>query len=195
MFRLTAKKWRQPPAAILPVLRRAKKGPILGAPVKTGGRQWMKVPYGEGLANHIDPESCACNREVASEALTGERSGQLLSHEMGLSSGRRRCRENRKTTQDTPLSRGVSWSRVVVDPVHERKLPAREPGDPMSYLGSWRQGTLCESQGSTAEMHSHGKSDRPIDTVEAAEQWKVGVTWQWLSVEQERSARITGLPG
>jgi hypothetical protein len=24
-------------------------------------------------------------------------------------------------------------------------------------------------------MHSHGKSDRPIDTVEAAEQWKVGI--------------------
>ena len=33
----------------------------------------MRVPYDEGVANHIGPESCAGVREGVSEALTGER--------------------------------------------------------------------------------------------------------------------------
>ncbi len=41
----------------------------------------MKEPHGEGLALHTDPESCACCREAAGEALTGARTGQLLSCE------------------------------------------------------------------------------------------------------------------
>ncbi len=32
----------------------------------------MREPYGEGVASHTDPESCACGREAASEALIGE---------------------------------------------------------------------------------------------------------------------------
>jgi hypothetical protein len=37
----------------------------------------VQVHYGEGVANHTDPESCAAYREVCGEALTGERAGQL----------------------------------------------------------------------------------------------------------------------
>mgnify|MGYP007135461071 CR=1 FL=1 len=33
----------------------------------------MRVPYDEGVANHIGPESCAGVREGVSEALTRER--------------------------------------------------------------------------------------------------------------------------
>ena len=44
----------------------------------------MQVHYGEGVANHADPESCAACREVCGEALTGERAGQPLSHEIFL---------------------------------------------------------------------------------------------------------------
>ena len=44
----------------------------------------MQVHYGEGVANHTDPESCAAYREVWGEALTGERAGQPLSHEIFL---------------------------------------------------------------------------------------------------------------
>ena len=36
----------------------------------------MKVHHDEGVANHIDPESCAGTREGLGEALTGERIGQ-----------------------------------------------------------------------------------------------------------------------
>ena len=50
----------------------------------------MQVRYGEGLAIHTDPESCAGIREGAGEALTGARIG-------GVSSGKQyspgcRCR-------------------------------------------------------------------------------------------------------
>ena len=41
----------------------------------------MQVPYDEGVANHIGPESCAVVREGGGEALTGERTGQPLSRE------------------------------------------------------------------------------------------------------------------
>jgi transposase len=48
---------------------------------ETGKRQEVKVHHGEGVAIHIDPESCAGGREAAREALTGARAGQPLSGE------------------------------------------------------------------------------------------------------------------
>ena len=42
----------------------------------------MKVRYDEGVAIHIDPESCAGSREAAREVLTGEHAGQPLSREI-----------------------------------------------------------------------------------------------------------------
>jgi hypothetical protein len=39
----------------------------------------VQVHHDEGVANRIDPESCADAREGIGEALTGERMGQPLS--------------------------------------------------------------------------------------------------------------------
>jgi len=47
----------------------------------------VRVHYDEGVANHIDPESCAGIREGTGEALTGERIGQPSSRERGIISG------------------------------------------------------------------------------------------------------------
>jgi len=47
---------------------------------ETGGKERVQVPYDEGRANHIGPESCVAHREVWGEALTGEAMGQALSH-------------------------------------------------------------------------------------------------------------------
>jgi RNA-directed DNA polymerase len=44
----------------------------------------MKEPYGEGLASHTGPESCADNRKVGREALTGAQAGGVFSREMLL---------------------------------------------------------------------------------------------------------------
>ena len=38
----------------------------------------MKEPYFEGLATRGSPESCACARKVAREALTGVRAGTAI---------------------------------------------------------------------------------------------------------------------
>lgn len=45
----------------------------------------MKESYGEGVTHHTGPESCAVNRKVRGEALTGVRTGQPLSGEIILS--------------------------------------------------------------------------------------------------------------
>jgi RNA-directed DNA polymerase len=38
----------------------------------------MQESYGEGLASHTGPESCAQYRKVRSEALTGVRAGEVI---------------------------------------------------------------------------------------------------------------------
>ena len=50
----------------------------------------MQVHHDEGVANRIDPESCADTREGIGEALTGERIGQPLSRERTFPGCRRR---------------------------------------------------------------------------------------------------------
>jgi RNA-directed DNA polymerase len=47
----------------------------------------MQESYGEDLASHTDPESCAVARKGAREALTGARAGGLLSREILLVRG------------------------------------------------------------------------------------------------------------
>ena len=42
----------------------------------------MKESYGEGVATHAGPESCAAARKDRGEALTGVRAGRVLSREM-----------------------------------------------------------------------------------------------------------------
>jgi hypothetical protein len=41
----------------------------------------MQESYGEGVATHTGPESCAALRKERGEALTGERAGRVLSRE------------------------------------------------------------------------------------------------------------------
>jgi hypothetical protein len=47
----------------------------------------VEVRYAEEIANHSGPESCAVTREGVSEALTGVRTGQVLSRERTNDSG------------------------------------------------------------------------------------------------------------
>jgi RNA-directed DNA polymerase len=90
----------------------------------------MKVSYDEDLANHIGPESCVYAREGVHEALTGERAGWVLSREKGYEPGCRRRQRARKAKRNVSLLQETFRPREVVDPMHARKLFAREPGDP-----------------------------------------------------------------
>jgi hypothetical protein len=47
----------------------------------------MKESYGEGVATHTGPESCAAAREGVGEALTGVRAGRVFSRERALLRG------------------------------------------------------------------------------------------------------------
>ena len=91
----------------------------------------MQVHHDEGVANRIDPESCADVREGISEALTGERTGQPLSRESTLIPG----------ADVVPLTEGNTDGRDIASAQtarrglrhwHVRTLLAREPGDPTS---------------------------------------------------------------
>ena len=63
----------------------------------------MQVPYDEGIANHIGPESCAVAREGFGEALTGECTGQPLSRESFLSWVPTPCIRRKATRQGASL--------------------------------------------------------------------------------------------
>src|SRR5712675_1247895 len=90
----------------------------------------VQVHHDEGVANRIDPESCADAREGIGEALTGERIGQPLSRESTLILG----------ADVVPLTEGntdgrdnasAQTARRGLRHWHVRTLFAREPGDLM----------------------------------------------------------------
>ena len=95
---------------------------------ETDERQRVQVPYDEGVANHIGPESCAGGREAEREALTGVRVGQPLS-------GVRlpiRSADALQSAEGNTFRRVVASAgrlRVVVRPWHARTSLAREPRD------------------------------------------------------------------
>ncbi len=88
----------------------------------------MQVHYGEGVANHTGPESCAAYCEVCGEALTGERVGQPLSREIILIQDA----DVFALTEGNTNGCGIASARTVLrgrSPWHARTLFAREPGD------------------------------------------------------------------
>jgi hypothetical protein len=57
-------------------------GDAMKAPVKAGRELRMKEPYQKGVANRLDPGSCADAGNRVGEALTGAHVGQPLSSEI-----------------------------------------------------------------------------------------------------------------
>ena len=88
----------------------------------------MKEPHSESLANCADLESCAGGGDIAGEALTGALAGRLLSREIPRF-GCRPCGQKGKATSTVALSQAAGEPGAVGDPVHVRKLLAREPGE------------------------------------------------------------------
>ena len=92
----------------------------------------MKKSYGEGIASHTGPESCAVARKGQGEALTGVRAGRVLSREIRQSPGSRRRRLVRKAIADVSLARDTFAPCAVVDPGARTETPrtgiGRSPG-------------------------------------------------------------------
>ena len=103
------------------------------APVKTGARQGVGVPYGKGIANHLSPESCASRPQGVREALTRGYAGRDI--------------EPRKDTVGVPTPsyraegnmgqgryrKSPGRPRVVEDPAHACKSREQEPGYPATW--------------------------------------------------------------
>jgi len=92
----------------------------------------MKESYDEGVANHIDPESCAEDRKGLSEALTGARAGRVWSRVILLKSREPTWWDEAEGNNGVSIVREAFVPCAVVDPGHARKHPARESGDPMA---------------------------------------------------------------
>ena len=122
----------------------------------------MKESYGEGVASHTDPESCAGVREDTGEALTGVHAGRVLSFEKVKNRGADAMLLNGRQHRAHRYRQMCTGPRVVVDPAHAWKLPTQELGDPVPDPGRWHQGPRRESQGNKTAMYGHGKSDRSI---------------------------------
>ena len=91
----------------------------------------MQVHHDEGVANRIDPESCAAAREGFSEALTGERIGQPLSRESTLFSGADVVLLTEGNTDGRDIA-SAQTARRGRRHWHVQTPLAREPGDPTS---------------------------------------------------------------
>jgi transposase len=92
----------------------------------TDGRQRVKVPYDEGVANHIGPESCAGGRDAVREALTGVRVGQPLSGETLLNRSAHAI-QSAEGNMDRCAFASAGQLRAVCRPWHARTSPDREP--------------------------------------------------------------------
>ena len=88
----------------------------------------MQEPHSESLANYADLESCAGGGDIAGEALTGALAGRLSSREIPIF-GCRPCGQKGKAISAVALSQAAGEPGAVAEPVHVRKLLAREPGD------------------------------------------------------------------
>src|SRR5215470_12416610 len=70
----------------------------------------MKVSYVEGLANHNGPESCGVAREGGNEALTGGRTGRVLSREIHALLRKRQVLRDADAVEDAEGNTGCAAS-------------------------------------------------------------------------------------
>ena len=99
----------------------------------------MRVPYGEGLANHTGPESCGGDRKVVVEALTGVRAGWVSSLEIFNVRSADGLRPSEGNTGRVATARSKTPCTHAGTSLGRRSPPAprtgtwrRKPGDPVA---------------------------------------------------------------
>ena len=107
----------------------------------------MQVRYGEGLAIHTGPESCAVVREGFGEALTGARIGGVLSGVSFVVRGADAVVVGRRQQVKVRHCKDHNHPASSLDPQHVRTPSVREPGDLRSALGSRAQGRIGKAGG------------------------------------------------
>jgi hypothetical protein len=114
----------------------------------------VKVHHDEGVANHIDPESCAGTREGLGEALTGERIGQPSSRGRGNipgadavlnAEGETEGRVNRECPEDP------AWSETLACAYASCAGPGRSHGRPTARVNGVLLWSVSGRRGAVAD--------------------------------------------
>ena len=88
----------------------------------------MKVSYVEGLANHNGPESCGAAREGGVEALTGGRTGRVLSCEIYALPRKRQVLRDADALEDVGRQYRVHRHRKVYQDPARSETPCMYAG-------------------------------------------------------------------
>ena len=107
----------------------------------------VKVRYGEGVAIHTDPESCAVAHEGIGEALTGARVGGVSSGVSNIVRSADAVAACRRQQAGVRHREDLGRSASSLDPQHARTSLVREPGDLRSALGSRALGRIGKAGG------------------------------------------------
>ena len=96
----------------------------------------MQVRHSEGVAIHAAPESCAGHCcEAVREALTGARTGEVLSGESNVVRGADAVVASRRQQARVRHREDLGHPASSLDPEHVRTSLVREPGDLRFALG------------------------------------------------------------
>ena len=96
----------------------------------------MQVRHSEGVAIHAAPESCAGHCcEAVREALTGARTGEVLSGESNAVRGADAVVASRRQQARVRHREDPGHPASSLDPEHVRTSLVREPGDLRFALG------------------------------------------------------------
>jgi RNA-directed DNA polymerase len=121
----------------------------------------MKEPYREALARHPDPESCAGDRKVAGEALTGAHAGQPLSSETTTLACRPCPVKGKATSQEALCESHVDATEsenlsMCGNSLRENRETQATP------LSDGGRGRSEKARGQPSDMHVAGESDDSI---------------------------------
>jgi RNA-directed DNA polymerase len=168
----------------------------------------MKESYGEGVTHHTGPESCAVDRKVKGEALTGVRTGQPLSGEIILSGTPTLLSEAEGHTEGGVTREpflGPAPSKTLRTCGNSMRGNREIPQVPSPDGGDGRTG---KAKSHTPVMNACGKSDacivpkklsnkdrvnRPAETVEERRAIKGNVVQPAIPRTQSRKSMSPGL--
>ena len=122
----------------------------------------MEVSCSEGVANRTGPRVMSVPPQGGVGSVDRGRYGLGIEPRKVLCPECRRCSLKRKATSYALVTRGVCGLRVVVDPMHVSKHPARNSGGPVVGLAPCARSAWPKKNESTATMNDSGKSDKPI---------------------------------
>ena len=128
----------------------------------------MQEPHEKGIANHLDPESCAGAGNSAGEALTGAHAGQPSSSEITSPGVPTLCDEGEGHTPDDAKRESFCDAteshtlRMRGNSLHGNRETPKASASPQARKGYGDAERPEKAHGRTSGMHAFGESDGSI---------------------------------